>query len=311
MTSPPPLLAIAHGSRDPRAAAAVAALLDLVRRRAARLGMRGLEVVTAYADHGPPTPARALGALHGRGADLVVALPLLLTDAYHSKTDIPAMLRAGGAVVHHGGGCGGGFGGSLPPDQPAPWPSRRPRAAARRDQPARWAGHRAGEADQPGWPAMRLRYGQPLGPHPLLVSALERRLAQVGVRAADSRTAVVLAAAGSTDPAATEVIARLARDWRRLRGWRAVLPAYARAAAPSPADAVATLLDGGAARVVVASYLLAPGLLADEVRDRTLAAGASAVSPVLGAAAELADIVLLRYRAALAGVGRPRAAAAV
>jgi hypothetical protein len=51
--------------------------------------------------------------------------------------------------------------------------------------------------------------------------------------------------------------------------------------------------------VVVATYLLAPGYFADKIRAASLAAGASAVSGVLGAAAEVADVVLARYREAL------------
>jgi sirohydrochlorin ferrochelatase len=48
----------------------------------------------------------------------------------------------------------------------------------------------------------------------------------------------------------------------------------------------------------VASYLLAPGLFADRIRDASLAAGAAAISPALGASAELADVVLDRYQEA-------------
>ncbi len=68
------------------------------------------------------------------------------------------------------------------------------------------------------------------------------------------------------------------------------------------------LRNAGAARVVVATYLLAPGYFADKVRDAALGAGAVAVSGVLGAAPEVADMVLDRYRAA-ADPGWPGAAA--
>ncbi|HXT87819.1 MAG TPA: hypothetical protein VN714_01030, partial [Trebonia sp.] len=46
------------------------------------------------------------------------------------------------------------------------------------------------------------------------------------------------------------------------------------------------------------TYLLAPGYFADKVRDGALGAGAVAVSGVLGAASEVADVVLDRYLAA-------------
>jgi sirohydrochlorin ferrochelatase len=149
-----------------------------------------------------------------------------------------------------------------------------------------------------------------LGPHPLLVAALERRLREGGVAVddADARaaTSVVLAAAGSSDPSANATIAALADRWQRERGWRAVAPAYASAAGPRLAEAVGALRDAsadcgaGAGRVVVATYLLAPGYFADKIRDAALGAGASAVSGVLGAAPEVADVILDRYRAAVA-----------
>jgi sirohydrochlorin ferrochelatase len=58
---------------------------------------------------------------------------------------------------------------------------------------------------------------------------------------------------------------------------------------------VAGLLRDGAPRVVVATYLLAPGLFADRIRESSLAAGAAAVSPVLGGCAEVAEILLDRF----------------
>jgi sirohydrochlorin ferrochelatase len=249
---PPPLLAIAHGSQDPRAAATVEELLDQVRQRADRKGFTGLPVTTAYLDHAPPSPAQALTALAGRGARTVVVLPLLLTAAYHALTDIPGLLRAASAAL----------------------------------------------------PGLRIRYGDTLGPDPLLIGALERRLAQAGVQVGDADAGVVLAAAGSSDPGASAVISRLAADWQALRRWRAVVPAYASAASPRPAEAVAALAADGVSRVVVASYLLAPGLFADQVRDESAAAGAATVSGALGAAPELADLVLKRYAAAVAGIPR-------
>ncbi len=78
-----PLVAVAHGSRDPRAAATVEALLDEVRR-----ARPGVPVRTAYLDHSTPTLAQALHGLRE-----AVVLPLLLTEAYHSRVDLPAALN--------------------------------------------------------------------------------------------------------------------------------------------------------------------------------------------------------------------------
>ena len=247
-----PLVAVAHGSSDPRAAASVDTLLSLVRARAAAAGYPGLDVRAAYLGHAAPTLAQALGAVDGAA----VVLPLLLTAAYHSKTDIPKVLHE----------------------------ARRAR------------------------PRLGISYGRPLGPHPLLRRALERRLAEAAdgeppsastAAQSASTTVIVLAAAGSSDPAANAVITDQAERWQAERGWRAVLPAYASAASPTPPEAVAAARRSGARRVLVASYLLCPGVFADQVRSDCLAAGASAVSPVLGAAPEIADIVLGRYAESL------------
>jgi sirohydrochlorin ferrochelatase len=255
-----PLVAVAHGSRDPRAAATVTALLSAVAARAPRHGLPGLDVRAAFLDHCAPSLPQVLGSVSGSAAGggvAAVVVPLLLTAAYHAVADIPAQLAAATAA-------------------------------------------------QPGLDVVS---AGTLGPHPLLLAALERRLreADVAVDRAASRatTSVVLAAAGSSDPAANATIAALAARWQRERGWRAVVPAYASAAGPRPAEAVRALRMSGAVRVVVATYLLAPGYFADKVRDAALGAGACAVSGVLGAAPEVADIVLDRYRAAVADQASP------
>ncbi|TDB92328.1 sirohydrochlorin chelatase [Actinomadura sp. 7K534] len=235
------MVAVAHGSRDPRAAATVAELLGAVRDR-----RPDVPVHASFLDHGPPAPDRVLDGLARDGAEDTVVLPLLLTAAYHSKTDIPGVLN---------------------------------RVRGRH-------------------PRLRLRTAGTLGPHPLLMDALERRLAEAEVEPGDPDTAVVLVSAGSSDASANATIARLAREWRP-RGWWDVVPAYASAAAPGPAEAVTALLDAGAPRVAVASYFLAPGYFADKVRNAALAAGAAAVSPVLGAAPEVAHLIVRRYDKAL------------
>ncbi|UZI27734.1 sirohydrochlorin chelatase [Streptomyces sp. VB1] len=84
----PTLLVIAHGSRDPRHAATVHALTERV--RATRPGLR---VETAYLEFNAPSVPRVLERLAAEGADEIVALPLLLTRAFHAKADIPSVLR--------------------------------------------------------------------------------------------------------------------------------------------------------------------------------------------------------------------------
>ncbi|MFH8344130.1 sirohydrochlorin chelatase [Streptomyces sp. NPDC018045] len=92
MDARPALLVIAHGSRDPRHAAAVTALCARVRTL-----RPGLRVEVAFLDFTAPGVPRALERLAADGVRDVVALPLLLTRAFHAKTDVPAVLREAAA----------------------------------------------------------------------------------------------------------------------------------------------------------------------------------------------------------------------
>lgn len=86
--SAPVLLVIAHGSRDPRHAATVHALTARVR------SLRpGLRVETGFLDFNAPSVPRVLERLAAQGAGAVIALPLLLTRAFHAKSDIPTVLH--------------------------------------------------------------------------------------------------------------------------------------------------------------------------------------------------------------------------
>ncbi|WP_329124520.1 sirohydrochlorin chelatase [Streptomyces sp. NBC_01465] len=85
----PVLLVVAHGSRDPRHAATVHALVGRVR------SLRpGLRVETGFLDFNVPSVSGVLESLAAEGVRDVVALPLLLTRAFHAKSDIPAVLNA-------------------------------------------------------------------------------------------------------------------------------------------------------------------------------------------------------------------------
>lgn len=86
--SAPVLLVIAHGSRDPRHAATVHALT--ARARSLRPGLR---VETGFLDFNTPSVTRVLQRLEAEGTEDVIVLPLLLTRAFHAKSDIPAVLH--------------------------------------------------------------------------------------------------------------------------------------------------------------------------------------------------------------------------
>jgi sirohydrochlorin ferrochelatase len=249
----PALLLVAHGSRDPRHAAAIGALTARV-----RLLLPGVRVETGYLDFDAPSVRDALARLYAGGARDVVAAPLLLTRAFHAKTDIPAALDEAVSAL----------------------------------------------------PGLNVRQADVLGPHPLLVRALERRLREAGLRPGDApTTGVVLASAGSSDPEASAVIAETAREWRHTGRWCAVRPAFASAVSPRPADAVRALRAAGARRVAVAPYVLAPGRLPDRIAADAAEAGADVLAPVLGPAPELARVVVERYAATAAGSSAPPAPA--
>ena len=77
------LVAVAHGSADPRASATIADLAAMARERSP-----GLDLRTAFLDHAPPSLPQILSTVEADRE--VTVLPLLLTAAYHSKADIPA-----------------------------------------------------------------------------------------------------------------------------------------------------------------------------------------------------------------------------
>jgi sirohydrochlorin ferrochelatase len=148
-------------------------------------------------------------------------------------------------------------------------------------------------------PHLTARLARPLGPHPLLAAALTDRLHQAGWQPRAPRSALVLAAAGSTDPAATADTAAMARLLhRRLPGHPPVVAAHLCAAGPTPAEAVASLRAAGHRHVAVASYLLNPGFFA----RRAALAGGCLTSAPLGTHDALARLVALRYQEALGSV---------
>lgn len=108
----PHVVLVAHGSRDPRSAATVRALA-----RAVAAARPGVQVHDAYLDFDAPHLSNVLTDLRTadlRTADLVsadggpavaapvVVVPLLLSAAYHARTDIPSVVataRAEGARI--------------------------------------------------------------------------------------------------------------------------------------------------------------------------------------------------------------------
>jgi sirohydrochlorin ferrochelatase len=131
----------------------------------------------------------------------------------------------------------------------------------------------------------------PLGPDELLLTALTARLAEASV---PDGTPVVLAAAGSSDPAAAADV----RQQAELLAERLGVPvtaAFASAAPPTVPEAVADLRARTGGPVAVASYLLAPG----QFQDQLAHSGADWVTEPLGGHPAVAGLVIERYRKAM------------
>ncbi|SDK53057.1 Sirohydrochlorin ferrochelatase [Nonomuraea maritima] len=158
------------------------------------------------------------------------------------------------------------------------------------DLPAVVAAHRP-DAVVAGW----------LGPHRLLTSALVRKLGRAGLRGTD---AVLLGGAGSSDPAALADV-RAAAHLLAVRLARPVTAAFASAGTPTLQEAMERLSSTPAARVAIASYVLAPGYFHDRLAE---CAGAGLVSEPLGADPDVVRLIWHRYDEALRRAAHPSTA---
>jgi sirohydrochlorin ferrochelatase len=234
----PALIALAHGSRDPRSAATITALVDEV--RALRPDLR---IEQAFLELSRPSFATVVDRLVRAGHDEIVVVPLLLSEAFHAKVDVPTVLAA--AAERHEG--------------------------------------------------LKIRATRVLGLEPQFLEVLDVRMREaLAVGRVRELDALVLVAAGSSDPLANQAVARLARVW----GQRHKLPvtaAFASASPPASGEAVRQFRAEGRRHIAVASLFLAPGFLPDRAAELALEAGAIAVSAPLGAHPHLARTILARY----------------
>ncbi len=84
-----PLILVAHGSRDPRSARAMAAAAAAIRGAAP-----GLDVRLCFLDLSAPSVDQVVDAVAGEGHPTAVAVPLLLGNAFHARVDLPGILAA-------------------------------------------------------------------------------------------------------------------------------------------------------------------------------------------------------------------------
>ncbi|MBV9641234.1 MAG: sirohydrochlorin chelatase [Mycobacteriaceae bacterium] len=130
------------------------------------------------------------------------------------------------------------------------------------------------------------RVTRPLGPDPVLAAVMHERLVEAGWRAGD---AVLMAAAGSSDPRARRDVYRAAEMLGQHVG--EVDVGFLATGAPRVRDVVRLLRSHGRRRVFVAPYLLAPGLF----HDRLAGCGAAAVAAPLGAHPGVVDAIAGRF----------------
>jgi sirohydrochlorin ferrochelatase len=86
---PPALVAVAHGSRDPRSAATVATLAAQVRRQRPDLDVR-----VSFLDLSAPRLPDVLDAVAADGHRAAVVVPLLLGHAFHARVDVPGAVAS-------------------------------------------------------------------------------------------------------------------------------------------------------------------------------------------------------------------------
>ncbi|WP_084529578.1 sirohydrochlorin chelatase [Nocardia crassostreae] len=83
----PALIAVAHGSRDPRSAATMHAVVEQL--AAAR---PDLDVRLAFLDLSTPSVEQVVDAVAAAGHTHAIVVPLLLGSAFHARVDLPGLL---------------------------------------------------------------------------------------------------------------------------------------------------------------------------------------------------------------------------
>ena len=245
----PALLIAGHGTRDPAGVAAFAALTE----RVARLNTEH-SVAGGFIELSEPPIRDAVTDLVGRGHRDLVAVPLMLVAAGHSKGDVPAALA---------------------------------RETARH-------------------PGLSVRYGRPLGPHPVLLDVMAARIAAVTAGMPEP-PAVLLVGRGTTDPDGNANTVKVARLLWEGRGYEFTETAFVSLARPSVPEGLERCRRLGARHIVVARYFLFPGVLPDRVADQAAVFAAGhpdldvRTTGVLGDCDEIAGLVAERYAEALTG----------
>ena len=262
----PALITVAHGSRDPRSAETVSAVVAALAAERPDIDVR-----LAFLDLSAPSVDQVVAAVAARGHTHAVVAPLLLGSAFHARVDLPGLLAAASArhpllrltrtevlgpdtrlIAALRDRVSVAALGLTSPDAMRALTDRRPHSRA--------------------------------GVSPLVANAVTVR-----------RLGVAVAAVGSSSTEANARTAVVARRLASSTGWRTEI-CFA-TTEPTVTEAVSRLRAKGSDHILVAPWFLAPGLLT----DRLVATAPDLLhADVIGSHPALTEIVWDRYDAAIA-----------
>ncbi len=156
-------------------------------------------------------------------------------------------------------------------------------------------------------PGIDFEYGRALGIRPELLALMDARISAVVGPDEREETAVLIVGRGSSDPDANSDLAKVARLFYEGRPYPIVENAYVGMTPPDVAGGLERCRRLGARRVAVFSYFLFTGVLEERIRQQSESFAAQnpgmgvAYAGYFGPDAEIADLVLERYREAVEG----------
>lgn len=156
-------------------------------------------------------------------------------------------------------------------------------------------------------PGVEFAYGRALGIHPAPLAVAAERVATATAGWPAEGSGVVAVSRGSSDPDANADLFKVARLLSDRHGAEFVEAAFVSLAPPSLPEALERCLRLGAARVAVVPYFLFTGVLVDRIGAQARAWAADhrdvevRIGHEMGPDRRLAELVLDRYREALAG----------
>lgn len=149
-------------------------------------------------------------------------------------------------------------------------------------------------------PQLTVTQADVLGRDDRLIEAVRERILEAGAQLDDPSVGVAVAAVGSSDADANTATAEIAGTLTAGTNWSGVRVCFATSAQPTVSDTISALREGGAERIVVAPWFLAPGLLTDRLSAAAVTAFDGTVfADTIGAHDLLIETMIDRYTAAV------------